>query len=146
MNIPGPLLDRMEVIRLPGYTEDEKLNVLGGIWCRNRSKTTSLKADELEITDLALVDLIRYYTKEAGVRGLEREIAKVVRKVVKGTIVESRSSGQGQGEKSRKEICENCCRTGSTGHYSGVRKFSYGRAEEKDQIGIVTGLAWTKGW
>ena len=143
MNIPGPLLDRMEVIRLPGYTEDEKLNIAQRYLVPKQIKNNGLKADELEITDLALVDLIRYYTKEAGVRGLEREIAKVT-KGSQGTIFESRSSAKDKGKKSAKKFAKTVVEPDQLDHYSGVRKFSYGHAEEKNKIGIVTGLAWTQ--
>ena len=114
MNIPGPLLDRMEVIRLPGYTEDEKLNIAQRYLVPKQIKNNGLKADELEITDLALIDLIRYYTKEAGVRGLEREIAKVARKVVKEQSLKADLQAKGKG-KSRQRNLQNCRRTGSTG-------------------------------
>lgn len=144
MNIPGPLLDRMEVIRLPGYTEDEKLNIAQRYLVPKQIKNNGLKADELEITDLALVDLIRYYTKEAGVRGLEREIAKVARKVVKEQSLKADLQAKGKGKKSAKKFAKTVVEPDQLDHYSGVRKFSYGRAEEKDQIGIVTGLAWTQ--
>ena len=127
-----------------GYTEDEKLNIAQRYLVPKQIKNNGLKADELEITDLALVDLIRYYTKEAGVRGLEREIAKVARKVVKEQSLKADLQAKGQGKEVGKEICENGRRMDQLDHYSGVRKFSYGRAEEKDQIGIVTGLAWTQ--
>lgn len=131
MNIPAPLLDRMEVIRIPGYTEDEKTNIAQRYLKPKAIKNSGLKDDELEITEEAVRDLIRYYSREAGVRGLEREIAKLCRKVVKEFAL---------GEKTSKvtitpEVLE---------HYSGVRKFNYGKAEEANQIGQVTGLAWTQ--
>ena len=131
MNIPAPLLDRMEVIRLPGYTEEEKLNIAKKYLIPKQIKLNGLKPDELTISDAAITDIIRYYTKEAGVRGLEREIAKVARKVV---------TEKELGRKAKKinvsdELLEN---------YNGVRKFSYGLAEEKNEVGIVTGLAWTQ--
>ena len=131
MNIPAPLLDRMEVIRLPGYTEDEKLNIAKKYLVPKQIKLNGLKSDELTISDAAITDIIRYYTKEAGVRGLEREIAKVARKVV---------TEKELGRKAKKisvsdELLEK---------YNGVRKFSYGLAEEKNEVGIVTGLAWTQ--
>ena len=144
MNIPGPLLDRMEVIRLPGYTEDEKLNIAQRYLVPKQIKNNGLKADELEITDLALIDLIRYYTKEAGVRGLEREIAKVARKVVKEQSLSADLQAKGKRKKAAKKFAKTVIEPDQLSHYSGVRKFSYGRAEEKDQVGIVTGLAWTQ--
>ena len=144
MNIPGPLLDRMEVIRLPGYTEDEKLNIAQRYLVPKQIKNNGLKADELEITELALIDLIRYYTKEAGVRGLEREIAKVARKVVKEQSLSADLQTKGKRKKAAKKFAKTVVEPDQLSHYSGVRKFSYGRAEEKDQVGIVTGLAWTQ--
>ena len=144
MNIPGPLLDRMEVIRLPGYTEDEKLNIAQRYLVPKQVKNNGLKADELEITDLALIDLIRYYTKEAGVRGLEREIAKVARKVVKEQSLSADLRTKGKRKKTPKKFAKTIVEPEQLSHYSGVRKFSYGLAEEKDQVGIVTGLAWTQ--
>ncbi|NVK44624.1 MAG: endopeptidase La, partial [Oceanospirillaceae bacterium] len=131
MNIPGPLLDRMEIIRLPGYTEDEKLNIARKYLITKQMKQNGLKSSEVEIADEAIVHLIRYYTREAGVRGLEREIAKICRKVVKEL-----SLGEHKGEK--------LVITGAElEHFSGVRKYNFGVAEEQDQIGHVTGLAWT---
>jgi ATP-dependent Lon protease len=144
MNIPGPLLDRMEVIRLPGYTEDEKLNIAKRYLVPKQIKNNGLKDDELEITELALIDLIRYYTKEAGVRGLEREIAKVARKVVKEQSLSADLEAKGKRKKAVKKFAKTVIEPDQLDHYSGVRKFSYGRAEEKDQVGIVTGLAWTQ--
>jgi ATP-dependent Lon protease len=144
MNIPGPLLDRMEVIRLPGYTEDEKLNIAQRYLVPKQIKNNGLKDDELEITELALIDLIRYYTKEAGVRGLEREIAKVARKVVKEQSLSADLEAKGKRKKAVKKFAKTVIEPDQLDHYSGVRKFSYGRAEEKDQVGIVTGLAWTQ--
>ncbi|WP_422448225.1 MULTISPECIES: endopeptidase La [unclassified Endozoicomonas] len=130
MDIPGPLLDRMEVIRIPGYTEDEKLNIAKRYLVPKQIKRSGLRKGELSFADDAVLDIIRYYTKEAGVRGLEREIAKVCRRAVKQEALS---------EKDRKsavttEVLED---------FLGVRKFTYGRAEDQDQIGQVTGLAWT---
>jgi ATP-dependent Lon protease len=131
MNIPAPLLDRMEVIRIPGYTEDEKTNIAQRYLKPKMIKNNGLKEQELEITEEAVRDLIRYYSREAGVRGLEREIAKICRKVVKEF-----SLGEKQAPISvTPELLE---------HYSGVRKFSYGKAEDDNQVGQVTGLAWTQ--
>ena len=133
MNIPAPLLDRMEVIRLPGYTEDEKLNIAKRYLVPKQTKQNGLSEGQLNVTDDGLVDLIRYYTKEAGVRGLEREVAKLARKVVKA---------QALSELPKDEVCE----IGPTDlqDYNGTRKFSYGLAEETNSVGIVTGLAWTQ--
>ena len=131
MNIPAPLLDRMEVIRLPGYTEDEKLNIARKYLVPKQTKMNGLKSSELSVGDDTLTDLIRYYTKEAGVRGLEREVAKLARKVVK----EQALSNSSESIAIKPEDLED---------YSGVRRFSYGLAEEENQVGIVTGLAWTQ--
>jgi len=131
MNIPPALLDRMEVIRLPGYTEDEKLNIARRYLVPKQTKLNGLKASELHLTDDALLSIVRYYTKEAGVRGLEREIAKIARKVVKEQAL----------NKTTEDVLVDS--DGLEG-FSGVRKFSYGLAEEQNQIGIVTGLAWTQ--
>ena len=131
MNVPPPLLDRMEVIRLPGYTEDEKLNIALRYLAPKQKRLNGLSADELILPEESVIHLIRYYTKEAGVRGLEREIAKLCRKVV-------RDQALGEGGKVRevtRELIES---------HNGVRKFDYGRAEERNQVGIVTGLAWTQ--
>ena len=130
MNIPPALLDRMEVIRLPGYTEDEKINIAVKYLTPKQVKANGLKKEELEIDVSAIRDIIRYYTREAGVRGLERQIAKVCRKVVK------EHTGQKQVKvKVTSEQLE---------HLLGIRKFRYGLAEQQDQIGQVTGLAWTQ--
>ena len=136
MNIPAPLLDRMEVIRLPGYTEDEKLGIARRYLVPKQIKNNGLKKGELEITDAALVDMIRYYTREAGVRGLEREISKVARKVVKAQSLDQANS--------KKSFPKTIVDQMDLEKYSGVRKFSYGLAEEESQVGIVTGLAWTQ--
>ena len=135
MNIPAPLLDRMEIIRIPGYTEEEKLNIAQRYLFPKQIKNNGLFEKELELGEAAIRDLIRYYTREAGVRGLEREIAKLCRKVVKESALRDK-------EKQKKtETLE--ISTELLEDYSGVHKFSYGRAEEKDQIGQVTGLAVT---
>ncbi len=131
MNIPGPLLDRMEIIRIPGYTEDEKLNIARRYLLPKQLKNNGIKTKELEITDDAILGLIRYYTREAGVRGLEREIAKIARKVVRELALEK----EGQLLKVTADELE---------HYNGVKKFKFGMAEEEDQVGQVTGLAWTQ--
>lgn len=131
MNIPAPLLDRMEVIRLPGYTEDEKLNIAQRYLLPKQIKANGLKKGELEVGEDAIRDVIRHYTREAGVRSLEREIAKICRKVVKELLMKPRDSAVKVTSESLDE-------------YLGVRRFRYGRAEETDQVGQVTGLAWTE--
>ena len=130
MNIPAPLLDRMEVIRIPGYTEDEKHNIATRFLIPKQLKNNGLSKDELTLTGAAIVDLIRYYTKEAGVRGLEREVAKICRKVVK--------QAAGSAKQVSLEIDSDQLET-----FSGVRRYSFGRAEVEDQVGQVTGLAVT---
>ncbi|WP_246590066.1 endopeptidase La [Marinobacterium ramblicola] len=131
MNIPGPLLDRMEIIRIPGYTEDEKLNIARKYLIPKQVKQNGLRAKELEIDDSAVIGMIRYYTREAGVRGLEREIAKVCRKVIKEITL----GGEAKSQVVTGDDLE---------HYCGVRKYNYGMAEEQDLVGHVTGLAWTQ--
>ena len=131
MNIPGPLLDRMEVIRIPGYTEDEKLNIAMRYLLPKQIKANGLKENEINISEKAIRDVIRYYTREAGVRNLEREISKVCRKVVKAIVL---GDENGKASVTPKNIHK----------YLGVRKFRYGLAEENDQVGQVTGLAWTE--
>ncbi|CAM3647528.1 endopeptidase La [Parendozoicomonas haliclonae] len=130
MNIPAPLLDRMEVIRIPGYTEDEKINISRRYLLPKQQKRSGLKTGELDVSDEAVRDLVRYYTRESGVRGLEREIAKICRRVVKEKAL------------GRDDVVESVG-PDDLDHYSGVRKFNYGLAEEQDQVGQVTGLAWT---
>lgn len=130
MNIPAPLLDRMEVIRLSGYTEDEKLNIVKQYLVPKEIKANGLKSDELQINDQAIIDIIRYYTREAGVRSLEREISKICRKVVKDLLLTKSGSHR---------VDENNLES-----YLGVRKYRFGKAEEQDKIGQVTGLAWTE--
>ena len=130
MNIPPALLDRMEVIRLPGYTEDEKINIAVKYLAPKQIEANGLKKGELAFDNEAIRDIIRYYTREAGVRGLERQIAKICRKAVKEHALEKRFSVV-----VTSDLLE---------HFLGVRKFSYGLAEQQDQIGQVTGLAWTQ--
>jgi ATP-dependent Lon protease len=132
LNIPAPLLDRMEVIRLSGYTEEEKLNIAKRYLVLKQRKANGLKDEELTIDDSALRDIIRYYTREAGVRSLEREIAKVCRKVTRELVL-----GKGK-EDSITVSAENLEK------YLGVRRYRYGVAEQKNQVGQVTGLAWTE--
>ena len=131
MNIPAPLLDRMEVIRLPGYTEDEKVNIAERYLIPKAVKANGLKPKELTISDEAVRDLIRRYTREAGVRNLEREVAKICRKVVKEAVM------------SKTKQVHIDVNADNLADYSGVYKFDFGRAEDDAQIGRVTGLAWT---
>jgi len=131
MNIPHALLDRMEVIRLSGYTEDEKINIAMRFLIAKQIKNNGLKAEEIEITETAVKDIIRYYSREAGVRSLEREISKICRKVVKDLLLKKVDTAT-------QITSENLSK------YLGVKRFSYGIAEEKDRIGQVTGLAWTE--
>ena len=131
MNIPGPLLDRMEVIRIPGYTEDEKVQIAEKYLVPKQRKANGLKEPELDITEGALKDAIRYYTREAGVRGLERDIAKICRKTVTKHVRADKRSHDVVGVEQLEDML-------------GVRRFDYGRAEAENQIGQVTGLAWTQ--
>ena len=131
MNIPGPLLDRMEVIRIPGYTEDEKVKIAEKYLVPKQLKANGLKDSELEITEDALKDTIRYYTKESGVRGLERDIAKICRKTVTKHV-------------RVKDAMIDRVDSGELEEMLGVRRFDFGRAEAENQIGQVTGLAWTQ--
>ncbi|SVB25597.1 uncharacterized protein METZ01_LOCUS178451, partial [marine metagenome] len=131
LNIPPPLLDRMEVIRIEGYTEDEKLNIADQYLVKKQMEANGLKKREIKITKSAILSIIRHYTREAGVRNLEREIAKIARKVVKSLVLKA--------EKKTKHI-----RPSGLEKYLGVRKFKYGIAEKENQVGQVTGLAWTQ--
>ena len=133
MNIPGPLLDRMEVIRLPGYTEDEKVEIAKNYLMPKQMENNGLKDDELQISDAALRDIVRYYTREAGVRSIEREIAKICRKVVKEVVL-NKSKAKSVTKVTPKTLEK----------YLGVKRFRYGVAEDNDQIGQVNGLAWTE--
>lgn len=131
MNIPGPLLDRMEVIRIPGYTEDEKLNIAVRYLIPKQMRANGLTDSEITIKPEAIRDIIRYYTREAGVRGLEREIAKICRKIVTRHVKEKRTAADVVDSAALEDLL-------------GVYKFDFGQAEAKDQIGQVTGLAWTQ--
>ena len=131
LNIPAALLDRMEVIRLSGYTEDEKVNIAQRYLLPKQMKNNGLKRDEISVTEEALRDVCRYYTREAGVRSMEREISKICRKVVKSLVLRKRAS----------KIVVNAR---NLDKYLGVRKYSFGMAEKENQIGQVTGLAWTE--
>lgn len=130
MNIPAPLLDRMEVIRLPGYTEDEKVNIATRYLVPKQAEANGVKKGELTFEEAALRDIIRFYTREAGVRSLERQIAKVCRKAVKEHAAAKRFAVTVSAD--------------NLEHYLGVKKFRYGLAELQDQVGQVTGLAWTQ--
>ncbi|HEX7812699.1 MAG TPA: endopeptidase La [Burkholderiales bacterium] len=131
MNIPAPLLDRMEVIRLSGYTEDEKINIAMRYLLPKQMKNNGVKEGELAVSESAIRDIVRYYTREAGVRSLEREISKICRKVVKSLLIKKRES---------KVIVS----ARNLDHYLGVRRYTYGLAEKNNQVGQVTGLAWTE--
>ncbi len=131
MNIPTALLDRMEIIRIPGYTEDEKVNIAQRYLIPKQQENNGLKSKEISISEQAVKEIIRYYTREAGVRGLEREIAKVCRKVVKENTIRHSNDLIAITDENLEQ-------------YSGVRKFSYGVADEEDSVGQVTGLAWTQ--
>ncbi|MBN8481290.1 MAG: endopeptidase La [Xanthomonadales bacterium] len=158
LNIPGPLLDRMEVIRIPGYTEDEKVNIALRYLVPKQLKANGLKAGELEIDEMAIRGVIRYYTRESGVRNLEREISKVCRKVVKELSLAAAPKKPAKGTvaaaKGKAAVAAKTRKSRASGrvivdeanldHYLGVRKFNYGLAEQQNEIGLVTGLAWTE--
>ena len=131
MNIPEPLLDRMEVIRIPGYTEDEKANIAERYLVPKQMKNNGLDKEEIQFKQSSILDLIRFYTREAGVRGLEREIAKICRKVVKANSLSE--------VKASKELNSKLLEK-----YSGVKKYDFGKAEEENKVGQVKGLAWTQ--
>ncbi|MBR9857251.1 MAG: endopeptidase La [Gammaproteobacteria bacterium] len=131
MHIPGPLLDRMEVIRLSGYTEDEKLNIAKNHLLSKQISRNGLKESEIVVEDSAIIGIIRYYTREAGVRSLERDISKLCRKAVKEILL-------------NKDVKQVVINQDNLKNYLGVRRFDYGKAEEHNQIGQVTGLAWTE--
>lgn len=131
MNIPGPLLDRMEVIHVSSYTEDEKVNIATRYLIPKALKNNGLKPEEISISESAIRDILRYYTREAGVRGLERELSKICRKVVKSLLLKERAS----------KVTVN---SRNLDKYLGVRRYSYGIAEKENQVGQVTGLAWTE--
>ncbi len=131
LNIPAPLLDRMELIRLSGYTEDEKVNIAQRYLVPKQMKNNGIKREELSVTEDAIRDIVRFYTREAGVRGLEREISKVCRKVVKALVL---------GKRKAKVVVNSK----NIDKYLGVHKYSFGVAEKENQVGQVTGLAWTE--
>jgi ATP-dependent Lon protease len=131
MNIPAPLLDRMEVIRLSGYTEDEKINIAMRYLLQKQIKNHGLKPEEINVSESAIRDIVRYYTREAGVRALEREISKICRKVVKSLVLKKRDT-------------KTTITAKNLGNYLGVRRYTFGIAEKHNQVGQVTGLAWTE--
>jgi len=131
LNIPAPLLDRMEVIRLSGYTEDEKVNIAMRYLLPKQMKNNGVKKTELVVAESAIRDIVRYYTREAGVRALEREISKICRKVVKTLVLKARDS----------KITVNAR---NLDKYLGVHRYTFGMAEKENQVGQVTGLAWTE--
>ena len=131
MNIPAPLLDRMEIIHVSSYTEDEKLNIATRYLIPKALKNNGLKAEEIGISETAIRDILRYYTREAGVRGLERELSKICRKVVKSLLLKGRDT----------KVIVN---SRNLDKYLGVRRYTYGIAEKRNQVGQVTGLAWTE--
>ena len=135
LNIPGPLLDRMEVIRIPGYTEEEKINIAMRYLLPKQIKGNGLREGELKVADSAIQDIVRYYTRESGVRNLEREIAKICRKVVKEIAL--------AGPQAKKARALSVT-SKSLDKYLGVRRYDFGRAEQDNEIGLVTGLAWTE--
>ncbi len=131
MNIPPALLDRMEVIRLSGYTEEEKTNIAMRFLLPKQLENNGIKPAELQVTEEAIRDVVRYYTREAGVRSLERELSKICRKVVKGLLL-------------KQMVPQVQVTAENLNDFLGVRKYSYGRAEQKNQVGQVVGLAWTE--
>jgi ATP-dependent Lon protease len=141
LNIPAPLLDRMEVIRLPGYTEDEKMNIAKKYLLPKQMENNGLKPGELEVGDDVLLDIVRHYTREAGVRNLEREVAKICRKAVRELLVGQRKSSRKGDKKAATRVSVT---KGNLEKYLGVQRFRYGKAEEENRIGQVTGLAWTE--
>ena len=151
LNIPGPLLDRMEVIRIPGYTEDEKLGIAQKYLLSKQLKANGLKPEELSVDEEALRDIVRYYTRESGVRSLEREISKICRKVVKeltlGEVKKAKaktSSAKTGKAKAKLGVGRVKVDSANLDHYLGVRRFDFGRKELQNEVGLVTGLAWTQ--
>ena len=145
LNIPGPLLDRMEVIRIPGYTEEEKLNIAERYLMAKQFKANGLKPGEININESAVRDIVRYYTRESGVRSLEREIAKICRKVVKEiALAGPRPAKKTKAAKAPAKVPVLQITSKNLEKYLGVRRFDFGRAEAQAEIGLVTGLAWTE--
>src|SRR5882724_11001741 len=140
LNIPPPLLDRMEVIRLSGYTEDEKMNIATRYLLPKQIKATGLKDGELSVSEAAIRDIVRYYTREAGVRAMEREISKICRKAVKQLLTEKQAAeGDKAGKPHRITVTPK-----NLDKFLGVRRYTFGMAEKQNQVGQVTGLAWTE--
>ncbi|TBR39689.1 MULTISPECIES: endopeptidase La [Dyella] len=153
LNIPGPLLDRMEVIRIPGYTEDEKLAIALRYLLPKQLKANGLKPEELSVAEEAVRDIVRYYTRESGVRNLEREISKICRKVVKeitlgAAKVSSKAVAKSAAVKTSKAKTKTpgkvVVNSANLDQYLGVRRFDFGRKEQQNEVGLVTGLAWTQ--
>ena len=142
LNIPGPLLDRMEVIRIPGYTEEEKLNIATRYLVPKQLKANGLRDGELAIAESAITDIVRYYTRESGVRNLEREIARIARKVVKEIALKGPQPASKKGKAAKPKTITVTDK--NLDKYLGVQRFDFGRAEAEDEIGLVTGLAWTE--
>ena len=143
LNIPAALLDRMEIIRIPGYTEDEKISIASRYLVPKEMKAAGIQANELHIQDEALRDIVRYYTRESGVRNLDREIAKICRKVVKEILLGgAKPAGKGKRGKAKAAMID--VGAAEVEKYLGVRRFDFGRAEQQNEIGLVTGLAWTQ--
>ncbi|HQZ31512.1 MAG TPA: endopeptidase La [Arenimonas sp.] len=136
LNIPGPLLDRMEVIRIPGYTEDEKLHIAEKYLLPKQLKANGMKEAELKVSEAAVRDIVRYYTRESGVRNLEREISKICRKVVKEIALAGPRKG---GKPMAISVTPK-----NLDKYLGVQRYDFGRAEQESEVGLVTGLAWTE--
>ncbi|HWI38176.1 MAG TPA: endopeptidase La [Burkholderiales bacterium] len=136
LNIPAPLLDRMEVIRLSGYTEDEKMNIAVKYLLPKQTKATGLNENEISVSEAAIRDIVRYYTREAGVRALERELSKICRKAVKQLLTEKKA---GDDKAHRISVTPK-----NLDKYLGVRRYTFGMAEKQNQVGQVTGLAWTE--
>jgi ATP-dependent Lon protease len=141
LNIPPALADRMEIIRIPGYTEAEKVNIAQRYLVPKQLKANGLRASELAIAESAIRDIIRYYTRESGVRNLEREISKICRKVVKELSLAAAKAAKKGVKKERGKVSVS---SKNLDNYLGVRKFTYGRAEQQNEVGLVTGLAWTE--
>jgi ATP-dependent Lon protease len=140
LNIPAPLLDRMEVIRLSGYTEDEKVNIAVQYLMKKQQENAGLKDGELTVTEPAIRDIVRYYTREAGVRGLEREVSKICRKAVKQLLTEKAADkAPKEGKAKRITVTPR-----NLDKFLGVRRYTFGMAEKENQVGQVTGLAWTE--
>ncbi len=152
LKIPGPLLDRMEVIRIPGYTEDEKLGIAGKYLVSKQLKANGLKPEELSVSEDALRDIVRYYTRESGVRNLEREISKICRKVVKELTLSQVKKAKAKAARvkvshqvrAKADPVSIKVESANLDEYLGVRRFDFGRKELQNEVGLVTGLAWTQ--